>query len=514
MLRTLSSAWRLPPPRTIGRDQVTAAVRALPAAALGALVNAVIVAVTLWNVVPHLELVGWFTCTAGISGSQLFHRPAGRPATNAPLSPRTIRRSMMKSAAAALPWSLLVVLFLGRLPHSSELILIAIGAGMAASGSVFLAPIYPAALTYMAVILVPAALKSFLLTSSGYGPLGFLSLSYAAFLYAVIATKAQLLVERSQSSALLQQRDELISAQNERLDTALENMSQGLVMYDAEWRIVVANSRFAEIYDLTPDQVTPGTTLREVLQRRMDKGHYPGKLLDQVLAAVLARVEGDLWRQYVNELPDGRFVAVTSRPMGNGGYVVTLEDVTKQRRIEAKIAHMATHDALTDLANRNLFRDHLDKAAAAVRQGDRGVALLAVDLNKFKQVNDTLGHPAGDALLQAVAHRLTKCVRDEDCIARLGGDEFAVVLHARHPAEDAHLLASRILLALNAPYPLVDTWVEVGASIGIAVAHDASADTERLIREADIALYRAKADGGSRCRFFEPDMDRRSQRVA
>jgi PAS domain-containing protein len=318
MLRTLTSAWRLPHPQSIGRDQLAAVVRAMPAAALGSLVNAGVVAISLWNVVPHFELLAWFACTAGIAGCQLFQRPGNHPNTHAPLSARTLQRSVIRSAIAALPWSILVMLFLGKLPHSSELILIAIGAGMAASGSVFLAPLYPAALTYMAVILVPAALTCFFLASPGYVPLGFLSLSYAGFLFAVIATKAHLLVERSQSSALLHQREQLISAQNERLDTALENMSQGLAMYDATWRIVVANTRFATIYDLTSDDVVPGTTLREVLQHRMAKGHYPGKTLDQVLATTLGRVEGGVARQYVNELPEGRFIAVSSRPVAHG----------------------------------------------------------------------------------------------------------------------------------------------------------------------------------------------------
>lgn len=520
MRRTLTSAWRLPPLATINRDHAASAVRAMPAAALGGLVNGAIVVVTLWNRVPHAELLLWYAAVVAIAAWQVRPRPSLQ-AEDRPLNRRGLRRSMIFATVVASPWLWLVVTHLGTLPHTSELILVAICCGMAASGSVFMAPVYPAALIYMATILIPAAVKCFLLSLSGYAPLGLLAVSYAAFLYAVIATNAQLLAERSgamralrDAGELLRQRDLELEAQNLKLDAALENMSQGLVMYDEEYRVVVANRRFAELYDLSHDQVRAGTTLREVLERRKAKGHYGGKTVEEVMAAVLAKSEGDQVRQYVNALPGGRSVAVSSRPMANGGYVVTLEDVTQQRRLDARIAHLATHDALTGVANRTLFRDNLDKAVAAVRGGDRGVALMALDLNKFKQVNDTLGHPVGDALLQEVARRLGKCVREEDGVARLGGDEFAVVLHGRDPENEARVLASRMLLAVSSPFPLADQWVEVGGSIGIAVANGVSADAERLIREADIALYRAKAEGGNLYRLYEPSMERRAQQVA
>lgn len=183
-------------------------------------------------------------------------------------------------------------------------------------------------------------------------------------------------------------------------------------------------------------------------------------------------------------------------------------DITERYRSEAQIAHLATHDALTGLANRALFRKRLDNAVAAVQAGERGIALLMLDLNKFKQVNDTLGHPVGDLLLTAIGERLTSCVRESDAVARLGGDEFAVVLHVRDPAGEAQALAARILLALGGSYAIGGHTVEVGASIGIALA-DGMADAERLIRHADIALYRAKAHGGNTYRVFEAEMETR-----
>jgi diguanylate cyclase (GGDEF)-like protein len=177
---------------------------------------------------------------------------------------------------------------------------------------------------------------------------------------------------------------------------------------------------------------------------------------------------------------------------------------------------LATHDALTGLPNRVHFQERLDKAVAVARAGKASVALLMLDLNRFKQVNDTLGHPVGDSLLKAIAERLTSAVRGDDTVARFGGDEFAVVLSTNDAQADAALVATRIQDALTAPFGIDDHTVCIGTSIGIAIpVEGAAADAQRLIKEADLALYRAKAEGGDRYRFFEPHMEeRRKRRVA
>jgi diguanylate cyclase (GGDEF)-like protein len=197
--------------------------------------------------------------------------------------------------------------------------------------------------------------------------------------------------------------------------------------------------------------------------------------------------------------------------MADGGWVATYEDITERRRAEAQIAYMAHHDSLTDLANRVLFREHVEQALARARRYDEGFAVICLDLDRFKDVNDTLGHPVGDMLLKAVADRLRGCVRESDVVARLGGDEFAVLEIGSGLPSHVGILAGRIVEALGAPFDLDGQEVVVGASLGVAVAPADGADPDQLLKNADMALYRAKADGRGVFRFFEPGMDARLQ---
>ncbi len=193
--------------------------------------------------------------------------------------------------------------------------------------------------------------------------------------------------------------------------------------------------------------------------------------------------------------------------MPGGGWVATHLDVTEQRRTEAKITHMAQHDALTDLPNRVLLRERLEHALAVTRRGGTSLAVLMLDLDRFNEVNDTLGHPTGDALLQAVAARLLGCVRETTLIARLGGDEFAVIEYVENPVVEAVELAERIKIALCEPFDLGDNRVIAGTSIGIAVAPRDGTDCDEILKSADLALYLAKSGGRGSFRFFEPELD-------
>jgi diguanylate cyclase (GGDEF)-like protein len=202
---------------------------------------------------------------------------------------------------------------------------------------------------------------------------------------------------------------------------------------------------------------------------------------------------------------DGGRIAVNFAPMDNDGWLVTLEDITRQRRAEARIDHMARHDALTGLPNRVLFHERLNEAMARCKRG-AGCAVLYLDLDHFKAVNDTLGHPAGDALLRDVTQRLKRVVRETDTIARLGGDEFAIVQFISQP-NDSSLLAKRVIDAVGAPYEINGNRVIIGTSVGIAVAPDDGEDADAIIKSADMALYRSKADGRGRYQFFEAAME-------
>jgi diguanylate cyclase (GGDEF)-like protein len=207
---------------------------------------------------------------------------------------------------------------------------------------------------------------------------------------------------------------------------------------------------------------------------------------------------------------DGRIIAISQQPMPDGGWVAVHEDVTERRRAEAKIAYLARHDTVTGLPNRVKFREHLEQNFANLRE-EQKFAVLCLDLDHFKQVNDTLGHPVGDQLLKCVAERLHSCIQDTDLVARIGGDEFAIVQTAVERPEKSSQLANRIVDAISAPFDVAGKYIVIGTSIGIAVAPDDGTDPDQLLKNADMALYLAKTDGRGRHRFFEPEMDRRLQ---
>ena len=297
-----------------------------------------------------------------------------------------------------------------------------------------------------------------------------------------------------------------------RLDTAINNMGEGLCMFDGEKRLVVCNDRYAEMYRLPPELLRTGTPHRDIIKHRITSGILKGETSESAATLVMSRLSAlprDAASSRIEELADGRSICVTRQPMAGGGWVATHLDVTEQRRSEARVAHMAQHDALTDLPNRVLLRARLEQALSITRRGGPHLAVLMLDLDRFKEINDTLGHPTGDALLQAVAARLRACIRDTALIARLGGDEFAVIEHMPDPVIEAAALAERIKQALSEPFDLGDHQVITGTSIGIAVAPSDGIDSDQILKSADLALYRAKSNGRGTFHFFEPELDRR-----
>jgi diguanylate cyclase (GGDEF)-like protein len=203
---------------------------------------------------------------------------------------------------------------------------------------------------------------------------------------------------------------------------------------------------------------------------------------------------------------DGRSIQIVNRPLANGGWVATQEDITERRRAEQQIAHLAHYDALTDLPNRALFREQLEQALERTRRGEQ-LAVLYIDIDEFKSVNDSLGHPVGDELLKAVASRLQSCIRETDFVARLGGDEFAIVQTGIKQPSDVVELVKRIYEAIREPHECLGHQVATDASIGIALAPNDGTELDQLLKSADLAMYGAKADGRRTYRFFEPQMD-------
>ena len=298
--------------------------------------------------------------------------------------------------------------------------------------------------------------------------------------------------------------------QHRRFDAALANMSQGLLMYDADKRLIVRNERFLELYGISATDVSLGMTHRQVFDRLVELGLYRDIDGDIDIPAAEARLQTGLMVALQRQLTDGRTFEINHRPMSGGGWVATFDDVTERRRVEERMIHLAHHDPLTNLPNRSVFREKLDHAIAAAQPAGGSFAILSLDLDRFKAINDTWGHPAGDWLLKSVAERLLRCLRGEtDVVARFGGDEFAILQLGLNTPADAERLARRIVDAVSKPYKNDSCEMRVGISIGIALSSLDGEDVDTLLKNADMALYRAKHEGRNIYRFFEPGMDAR-----
>ena len=306
-------------------------------------------------------------------------------------------------------------------------------------------------------------------------------------------------------------RDELalkLQINKTHLDSALNNMALGLCLYDGQSRIVLRNEPFARIYGLDPDDIKCGMSLREVIEMRIAHGVFAGDSPEQYMAERLTPVETEAYK--LHHLNDGRTIAIWHTTLPDGGWVTTQEDITETRRIEKRLAFLAHHDALTGLANRVLLQDRIEMTLTRVRRGEEA-AVLFLDLDNFKSVNDTFGHNTGDELLKIVAGRLRAGLRETDTIARLGGDEFAILLVGGKQPEGAGVVARRITELMAAPIDINGNQIRIGTSIGIATAPFDSETTIGLLKCADLALYKAKDEGRGSHRFFELDMDVRMQ---
>ncbi len=430
-----------------------------------------------------------------------------------------------------------------------------------------------------------------------------------------------------------QESQQRLEQEKHRLDTALNNMTQGLILYDASARVVVCNQRYIDMYGLSPAIVKPGCHFYDIVRHRKQSGSFKGDV-HEFCSTVLANVAQGKVTRHVLETADGRAIQIVNRPLAQGGWVATMEDITERRSLEQerdrnyaflrqiidhipsqitvkdardrryvlvnrvaeihvglsndaivgktardifpralaeriasdddeslrstdgltldehrwvskvsgsrlitskrigirdeagepryiinvvedvtdrrradeKIAHLAHYDALTDLPNRVLFREQVERELQQINRGEQ-FALLYIDIDEFKGINDLLGHHVGDELLKDVAARLRSCIRETDLVARLGGDEFAVIQTKAGSVADVVEFVTRIHEAIRQPYQCLGHQLSTDASIGIALAPRDGTDLEQLIKNADLAMYGAKADGRRTHRFFEPAMD-------
>jgi diguanylate cyclase (GGDEF)-like protein len=319
----------------------------------------------------------------------------------------------------------------------------------------------------------------------------------------LLASQASL-AEREQN--LAEKSREIVNA-NERLDVAVNNMSQGLCMFNKDGQLVICNDRYMAMYGLPSEIAKPGCTVRELLTHRNAKATFTGDV-DGYLDDLFIQLAQNEKFSSTSHLQDGRVIAVVNVPIADGGWVATHEDITERQHADARFAHLARHDALTDLANRVLFREKMDEAIGRLRRRKEKFCVFVFDLDMFKAVNDSLGHPVGDELLKAIAQRLRAAVRETDTVARVGGDEFAVLQTVEASQnEEAIVLANRLLKTICEPYDVEDHQIVIGISIGIALAPEHGVDADQLLKYADLALYRAKSGGRNGYRFFAAEMD-------
>jgi diguanylate cyclase (GGDEF)-like protein len=288
-----------------------------------------------------------------------------------------------------------------------------------------------------------------------------------------------------------------------RLDTAVNNMTQGLLLFDSSQRLVICNHRYIEMYGLSADVIKPGCSFREVIAHRKQTGSFDGdvdRYVDLVLRDIGQR------NAMVITTPHGRSIQIVNEPLADGGWVATHEDVTERHRVEERITHLAHYDALTDLPNRALFHEQLKRELPHIAP-DRQLAVLYIDIDEFKSINDSLGHMIGDELLKSVAADLLRCAGQSDFVARLGGDEFAIVQTGVRSADDVVGFVNQIFETIRTPYECLGHQVTTDASIGIALAPQDGSDLDQILKNADLAMYAAKAAGRRTYRFFKPEMD-------
>lgn len=296
----------------------------------------------------------------------------------------------------------------------------------------------------------------------------------------------------------------LARAERARLDAALDNMPVGLAMFDANRNLIVCNGRFEEMYGLVYDFDRAATDAGSIFAAMSTAGTLSTREAEAVVD-LLSHGDTDAVAAHRLEVLDGRIFSVKCRRLGVGGWVTIHEDVTEQHRAEERIRHLAGHDLLTNLPNRRLFKENCADALARL-SGTASAAVVCLDLDRFKPVNDTLGHPVGDRLLEAVAHRLRTLLQPGDLASRFGGDEFVVYL-ADATAASAEQTARHIIETVSAPYDIAEHHIAIGCSAGIALAPFHGRDTDELLRCADMALYAAKADGRATARLYEARLE-------
>jgi diguanylate cyclase (GGDEF)-like protein len=284
-------------------------------------------------------------------------------------------------------------------------------------------------------------------------------------------------------------------------EAVVECLSQGFLLYDSDDRLILRNSHYLKLYPSMSDVAVPGALYRDIVRAEAASVENAPAAQERIERHREPR------RVFELQLADKQWVMVNEHRTGDGNTVVLYTDISDIKQREREISYLAHYDSLTGLANRSTFLAKVEEASARHRRWNEAFNVFMMDLDRFKNVNDTLGHPAGDVLLNETARRLKSILRETDVLARLGGDEFAIIQTGETDQEDGAVdLAHKIIMAVSEPYEIVGNKVQVGVSIGIAFAPDHGIDANDLLKKADLALYRAKSGGRNDYRIFDATM--------
>lgn len=302
---------------------------------------------------------------------------------------------------------------------------------------------------------------------------------------------------------LKQTKGELEESQNQ-LQSIIRNVMDGIITINESGEIQGFNPAAEQIFGYSQQEVL-GKNVK-ILMPEPDRSKHDG-YISRYLSTGQGKILGVRGREVIAVRRNGeKFpMELSASEMRLGGlryFIGIVRDITERKLVEEKLAYFAHHDYLTELPNRILFLNRLEHANLLAKRNNYKVAVLFLDLDGFKKINDTLGHDGGDQLLREVSRRLKEAIRSSDMVARVGGDEFTFVLINIGSYENAALMAHKIIAALSKPFELKGQQCHVGGSIGISIYPDDAQDTETLIRQADEAMYLVKRSGKNAHKFY------------
>ena len=307
---------------------------------------------------------------------------------------------------------------------------------------------------------------------------------------------------------------EILKRQNQQFEMAIANIAHGLCMFDSNKRLIVSNDQYAEIYGISPELIKPGIEQKEILELRIQNGTYIGSSPEEYHQGRSVKLESyrDHGDGIIHHLHDGRYIEIRDHRLADGGWISTHDDVTERYLSEKKIQYLANFDSLTDLPNRTQIRDILQAAIDDALKNGTKMALLYIDLDGFKEINDTLGHPIGDGVLRQIGARIAAVQSETITAGRLAGDEFIVIVEDTDDVDVLRHIGDQICSALAASIHVDHNVIDISASIGISVGPPANGNGDIFLQRSDLALYQAKAEGGNSYSFFEKKMLQRAQK--